>query len=131
MTLQADRYDAIKKNFPETLEKCMGNVTLACRNVGISRDTFYKWYKEDEAFKAKCSAIKETVIDFVESKLIERINEKDTTSIIFYLKTQGKGRGYVERIETTGKDGGAIKQEVDLQATKEQRDALVRILNDK
>jgi hypothetical protein len=42
-----------------------------------------------------------------------------------------KKRGFVERMETTGADGGAIKQEIDIVATKEQKDALVRMLNDK
>ena len=34
-----------------------------------------------------------------ESKLMENINGNDNTSIIFFLKTKGKKRGYVEKQE--------------------------------
>lgn len=114
MTIQIDRLASIKKEMPEILDKCFGNVTLACKTVGIAKDTFYKWYHEDEGFKAKCLDTKETALDFVESKLMGNISDGDTTSIIFYLKTQGKRRGYVERIEKTGADGEAIKNEIKL-----------------
>lgn len=42
---------------------------------------------------------KESLLDLAESKLIQNIQDQDTTSIIFYLKTQGKKRGYVEKQE--------------------------------
>jgi hypothetical protein len=37
--------------------------------------------------------------------LIKNIKEGNTAELLFYLKTQGKSRGYVERQETTGADG--------------------------
>ncbi|PKM70616.1 MAG: PBSX family phage terminase large subunit, partial [Firmicutes bacterium HGW-Firmicutes-18] len=39
------------------------------------------------------------MVDNVESVLYNKALEGDTTSVIFFLKTQGKGRGYVERQE--------------------------------
>ena len=41
----------------------------------------------------------ESMLDFAESKLIEHINNNDITSLIFFLKTKGKKRGYIERSE--------------------------------
>ena len=42
---------------------------------------------------------RESLLDLAESNLIKNIQEQDNTAIIFYLKTQGKNRGYVERQE--------------------------------
>lgn len=42
---------------------------------------------------------KNRILDLAENKLATKINEGDTTSLIFFLKTQGKSRGYVERSE--------------------------------
>jgi hypothetical protein len=49
------------------------------------------------------------MVDVAESKLMAKIDAGDTTAIIFFLKTQGKGRGYVERQEVTGAEGNAIE----------------------
>ena len=35
----------------EALEKAMGIVSTACATSGISRSSYYKWYKEDESFR--------------------------------------------------------------------------------
>jgi hypothetical protein len=39
------------------------------------------------------------------------IKAGNVTAIIFYLKTQAKDRGYVERQELTGADGGKLQVE--------------------
>jgi hypothetical protein len=38
-------------------------------------------------------------------KLLNAIREGKTAELLFYLKTKGKKRGYVERQEITGIDG--------------------------
>lgn len=83
----------------EYLKKSKGIVADACKNTGISRGTFYKWYKEDEDFKEQVDEINEATLDFVESKLLENIKKGEVTSIIFYLKTKGRNRGYQEKTE--------------------------------
>lgn len=89
-----------KKRMIEALTESLGIVTIACKKTGTDRNTHYNWYHNDKEYKEAVDALSEVSLDFAESKLLEKIEEKDTTAIIFYLKTKGKSRGYVERLET-------------------------------
>ena len=94
-----------KKAIIEALEKSLGVVTTACKNVGIGRTTFYGWIQEDEEFAKEVDDIQNIALDFAESQLHKQIGEGNTSATIFYLKTKGKKRGYIERQEITGADG--------------------------
>lgn len=83
----------------ESLEKSLGVVTTACKSVGISRETHYRWLKEDLEYKEAVESISDIALDFVESQLHKQIKEGEVSSTIFYLKTKGKRRGYIERQE--------------------------------
>ena len=80
-------------------EKKGANVSVTCEAANIGRRTFYYWRENDKDFDAACKEIEDALVDFAESMLMEKINDKDLTAIIFYLKTKGKDRGYVERSE--------------------------------
>jgi len=88
-----------KKALIEALTKSLGIVTTACKQVGVGRTTYYQWLREDPEFKKAVADVKEVALDFAESQLHKQIQEGNTTATIFYLKTQGKARGYVERQE--------------------------------
>lgn len=109
--------DSNKKAILESLEIHHGIVTTACASIGLARSTYYQWLDMDDEFKVAVADIQETAIDFVESKLMEKVNGVTTqsynqkgepviyelppsdTAIIFFLKTRGKKRGYIERVE--------------------------------
>lgn len=58
-----------------------------------------RWVKEyPEAAEAR-REVKEELLDFTESILLQKIKEKDFASIQLYLMTQGKDRGYVKRVQ--------------------------------
>lgn len=97
-----------KKKFLEVYEKSFGFVSIACENANIGRSTYYRWLEEDSDFRQRCRDIEEANIDYAENKLLSQIRECNMTAIIFYLKTKGKNRGYVERQEVTGRDGADI-----------------------
>tara|TARA_R100001440_G_scaffold16711_1_gene28271 strand:- start:17494 stop:17853 length:360 start_codon:yes stop_codon:yes gene_type:complete len=100
-----NKSEHIKKALIEALEKSLGIVTTACKQVGIGRTTFYNYYNDDQEFKHQVDDIANMSLDFAESKLLEQIKDNSTAATIFYLKTKGKKRGYVERQEITGADG--------------------------
>ena len=94
-----------KKAVIEALEKTLGIVTQACKMAGVGRSTFYKWMDEDEEFKKQVQDIDNVVLDFVESKLHKQIDGGNPTSTIFYLKTKGRKRGYIETKDITNNGG--------------------------
>tara|TARA_R100001244_G_scaffold132365_2_gene108464 strand:+ start:1327 stop:1689 length:363 start_codon:yes stop_codon:yes gene_type:complete len=94
-----------KKGLIEALEKSLGVVTIACRVSGVGRTTYYEWYNEDKEFRIAVDDIKNVALDFAETQLHTQIRANSTAATIFYLKTQGKGRGYIERQEFTGVEG--------------------------
>lgn len=93
------RITSKQKTFLDLFKKASGNISIACEKTGISRGTYYNWINDNPRFKEKVDEVNESLIDFSESKLHLKINEGDTTAIIFHLKTKGKQRGYVERVE--------------------------------
>lgn len=88
-----------KKAMLNALEDSLGVVTEAVKMVGIHRATFYEWLKSDPEFKTEVENINDIAIDSAETALHRKIKSGDTTAIIFYLKTKGKKRGYVEKSE--------------------------------
>ena len=89
----------------EALEKSLGVVTTACKTVGISRQTHYEWLREDEQYRDAVDDIGDVALDFAESQLHKQIQSGEVSSTIFYLKTKGKKRGYVERSEVDHSGG--------------------------
>ena len=81
------------------LQASAGVMAHAARKLGISRSMMFRRVHDNEKVKAAWEEAKETNIDLAESKLMQAIQEGELPAIFFYLKCQGKGRGYVERQE--------------------------------
>lgn len=88
-----------KKDLLEALERSLGIVSTACEKVGVDRRTHYRWLKDDPEYREAVRSIEERTIDFAESHLHALIKDKNPAATIFFLKTKGKNRGYVERQE--------------------------------
>ena len=89
------------------------NVSLACEKVDLSRNTVYRWCKEDPEFQARLDAALETgtesVNDLAESKLIAHLNNGSLRAIEYWLDNHKKAyarprpKSFWE--EMFGKDG--------------------------
>lgn len=100
-----------KASFLSALKASKGIIQTACDACGITRAMFYRWRDGDSGFKAKYDEVNEGQIDKVESKLLRKIDDGDTTAIIFYLKTKGKSRGYSERTVDNGHQLAHVQQQ--------------------
>ena len=87
------------------VEGSRGFITVVASRLGISRNHVYRLAKKYTSVAAAIKTEREKNKDFAEGKLMEGIQSGNMTAIIFYLKTQAKDRGYVERQEVTGRDG--------------------------
>ena len=90
------------------IESARGFVTKASEILGVSRQTFYVYLKRYPTAQRALEDTREKRHEWVESKLMHQIGEDNLTAIIFYLKTQGKHLGYVERQEYSGPKGNDL-----------------------
>jgi hypothetical protein len=107
-----DKTEQHKKAMLDALEKSLGVVTSACKTVGVGRTTHYLWMQEDKEYKAAVEELSDVAIDFAESQLHKQIKDGNSTATIFFLKTKGKKRGYIERQEVDVSSGKLFQIEV-------------------
>jgi len=109
-----DKTEHTKKALIEAMQASMGIVSSACKKVGVSRTTYYEYCKQDPEFKKAVEETAEMALDFAETSLMKQIKNENTAATIFYLKTKGKQRGYIERqeIDTDWKQDVYINFEV-------------------
>jgi hypothetical protein len=104
-----------KLQFVEIFRKNAGDISLSCKAFGMDRVTFYEWFNNDKTFHDQIETVRDELLDFAESQLFRLMrgipiidktgkqtgwSEKpNPASVIFYLKTKGKLRGYIERSE--------------------------------
>lgn len=85
-----------------------GIVSLVAKRLGCEWHTAKKYINNWEQTKQAIDDENEAILDLAESKTYEAINNGDMSAARFILMTKGKHRGYTERQEISGKDGGEI-----------------------
>ena len=114
MTVKNCNIATIKK----AIEDSGGNIQLISQRLGVAWHTAQKYINQFDETKLAYEAETESVLDLAESKLIENIGANDNTAIIFYLKTKGKNRGYIEKSQL--EHSGTVKAEIITTLTPEQ-----------
>lgn len=81
-------------------------VQVACEKTGVSRNSVYRWRKEDKAFTKKMDeALAHGVAlvnDMSESQLLTLIKEKSYSAISFWLRHRNDN--YKDKIEVTTRE---------------------------
>jgi len=90
------------------VKNSFGFVTEIAKKLKCSRMTIYRLMDEYPLMKEARDDEKEATKDFAEGKLLHNIKKGKEISLLFFLKTQAKDRGYIERSEITGPDGGPL-----------------------
>jgi hypothetical protein len=103
-----DGYKITVEGAKDALLKCHGNVLSASLALGVDRTSLYKFIDANPELHEVRKVAREALLDVAEDQLASHIQQGEIRAITFYLKTQGKDRGYTERQEITGKDGGSI-----------------------
>ena len=91
--------ESVKKrqnDFLTALRASGGIISTACKKSNVGRSQFYTWIRENEQFAQEYEAVKNEMLDFAESCLLQAMREGNLSAIIFFLKCQGKGRGWQE-----------------------------------
>ena len=134
----------LKNEFIRLLRKNLGNVSAAAREAfpepgdelnekqekalhqkrENARRSHYVRMQADETYRSAVDELNNIALDFAEGKLFQLMNEMNPTAIIFFLKTKGKGRGYIEKseMELTGKDGEPLQTTVVILPSNERED---------
>lgn len=81
----------------DAIIKHRGNLSETAKALKISRKTMYNRMTDFPGIEEVVAEARDIGIDEAEGALRKKILAGDTTAIIFFLKTQGRWRGYIER----------------------------------
>jgi len=92
------------------LRETKGMVYLAAKRLGCEAQTIYNYRDRYPAVRAEMEQQDGEVDDAAEMKLYQAIIAGEPWAVQFRLRTKGKGRGYVERVqnEVSGPDNSPL-----------------------
>lgn len=88
-----------KKRFLEAFVKNRGLIYQTLESLGMKYQFYRENLKSDPDFAEAVYEAKERNLDRAEQKILEHIDDGEVSANMFYLRCQGKHRGYVERQE--------------------------------
>ena len=88
------------KDIIQAVRNSRGLIAAAARKLGVSRRTIYNRMEKSEDIREAVDEARDFTMDVAEAKLFQAIEAGESWAVQFYLKTQGKVRGYAERRET-------------------------------
>ena len=99
----ASRLDA--DQVAELIRQHDGNLASVGRALGVHRGTVMRFVRARSSLQDVTDECRETMKDNAESALYKAVLAGESWAVCFFLKTQAKDRGYVERTELAGPEG--------------------------
>ena len=96
----------------DALKEAQGFQCTAAEKLGCCEETISAYKKRYPELEKLVKHLKNKHKDFAEGCLLRNIKEGKETSLIFYLKTQCKDRGYTEKSEVDINGGGPLQIKV-------------------
>lgn len=101
-----------EKDFPRVIEalRASGGIkTEAAAMLKVARSTLYLFLEEHPEIQQAAAEIGEELLDLAEGQVAAAVRSGDMPTVRWFLELKGKDRGYVRRVENTGKDGGPVE----------------------
>jgi len=96
------------KQVADACEGTAGIMAQVAQKLGCDRSTVWRYAQRYKTVRDALFQADEAVTDLAEVKAIKLINAEHWPAIKHRLDTKGKDRGYAERTEITGAEGGAV-----------------------
>lgn len=114
--------DKYSEQFLKKLQK-VPIVQVACEKSGVSRNTVYRWKREDESFAKEFDAALAEGVNYVndmsESQLLQLIKDKNFSAVRFWLNKRHPA--YREKLEVVNRHELA-------ELTEEQKETIKQAL---
>lgn len=107
-TVRDERGVILDLDVAVALLKFEGNITRVATALGRSRRVMATYISRDPQLVELQEDIEDMFLDEVEEIAKNNARKGDGGLMKFVLQTLGKKRGYVTRVETTGKDGAPV-----------------------
>lgn len=96
------------QQFIDAIPGSGGIISVIANRVGCAWHTAQKYILQYPTVQAAYADETESIVDLAESTVFKAIRDGDVGAAKWYLQTKGKQRGYTERHEVTGAEGGPV-----------------------
>ena len=96
----------------QAIRDTRGLTSLAAKRLRCSAETVRNYCRRYPTVAQAMREEREAMLDVAELSLFTAIQEREAWAVCFFLKTIGRARGYIERHELTGAEGGPVEHTI-------------------
>lgn len=93
----------------KALREHNGIILYAAQACGVHRHTMRKFIDDHPELEEVRQQADEELLDVAESHIATNLKSGEMKTVRWYAERKGKNRGYVTRVEETGKDGEPLQ----------------------